>query len=279
MPNVPQCCLLIAALLAALLTAGCQSAGSDSPSTPQLGFHQASPTGFASGVWVQDQAREPRPWVILLPGASGLKIFDDDGHYFRAAQHLSEQGMSVLVIDYKRAYKQSPVRPNVPTGEKIAWVIEQTIAWAREQGLAQPNQPGAIVAWSLGAEGLWPIFAQPDKARALGIAAAAALYPSNEDQKPIKPPVPFLVLIGEKDDVTEAPAIRKALSAADPSLLDLHTYAGANHGFDVQSIQPPRKLSLIPLIGPSATFGYDAAAAKNAQERLDQFLKLHLHPR
>lgn len=279
MPNVTHCWLLIAALFAALLTAGCQSTGSDSRPTPQLGFHQASPTGFASGVWVQDQAKNARPWVILLPGASGLKIFDDDGHYFRAAQHLSEQGMTVLVIDYKRSYKQSPVRPNVPTGQKISWVIEQAITWAREQGIAQPNQPGAIVAWSLGAEGLWPIFAQPVKAGTLGITAAAAYYPSNEEEKSIKPPIRFLVLTGEKDDVTKAPAIRKALSPADPSLLELHVYPGANHGFDVHSIQPPRKLSLIPLIGPSATFGFDPAAAKDAQERLDQFLKLHLHPR
>src|SRR5262245_49470057 len=45
----------------------------------------------------------PRPWAVLLPGSSGLEIFDDHEHYFRAALWLNERGVDALVIDYHGA--------------------------------------------------------------------------------------------------------------------------------------------------------------------------------
>jgi dienelactone hydrolase len=219
-------------------------------------------------------AASPRgAWAVLLPGASGLTIFDDKDHYFRAAAALNAEGFDVLVVDYKPAYKAAPDPPKLPTGGKIAWVAEQAIAWARATDKVKPEQPGAIVAWSLGAEGLWPLLADQTRVNALNLRAAAAYYPSNEDAVPLKTGTPLLILTGEKDDVTGAKGIRAMVARAASPIVSLHVYPNAHHGFDVESIPKPRTVRLIPLVGPSATFGYDATASRSAGTELARFLR------
>lgn len=215
-------------------------------------------------------------WAVLLPGASGLKVFEDESHYFRAAESLNAKGFDVLVIDYKRAYKAAPARPSVNTGKKIAWVVEQSLAWARQEGRIRAGEPGAVIAYSLGAEGLWPLLPDGERTSSVGIRAAAAFYPSNEENSPVATSVPLLILTGEKDDVTPASDIQRLVNAAAPGTIDLHIYPGANHGFDIASIDPPRTVRLVPLIGPSGTFGYDKAAADDAWVRLGSFLDQHV---
>ena len=215
-------------------------------------------------------------WVVLLPGASGLTIFDDKDHYFRAAATLNGDGFDVVVVDYKPAYKAALNPPRIPTGGKIAWVAEQAVAWARSSGRIKGEQPGAIVAWSLGAEGLWPLLADDARVRALNLKAAAAYYPSNEDEAPLETGTPLVILTGEKDDVTEAEGIRAMVSRAALPIVTLCVYPNANHGFDVESIPTPRTLRLLPLIGPSATFGFDAEASRGAAQELAAFLREHV---
>ena len=219
------------------------------------------------------RASTPRGvWVLLLPGASGLTIFDDKEHYFRAAAELNALGYDAIVIDYKAAYRAAPRPPELPTGGKIAWVVEQAVAWAHTSGTLQADQPVAIVAWSLGAEGLWPLLADGHRVSAIGLKAAAAYYPSNEDGVQLSTNTPLLLLTGEKDDVTEAKSIRSMVERAASPKVTLQVYPEAHHGFDVESIQTPRTVRLLPLIGPSATFGYDASAASEAKEALAAFL-------
>ena len=219
-------------------------------------------------------APSPRgAWVVLLPGASGLTIFDDKNHYFRAAATLNAQGYDALVVDYKAAYRAAVNPPDVDTASKIAWVVEQAVAWARSTGKIDSVKPGAVVAWSLGAEGFWPLLADDARVKALNLRAVAAYYPSNEDEAPIKSAIPLLILTGENDDVTEAKGIREMVARAASPNIELHVYPNANHGFDVESIPTPRTVRLLPIVGPSATFGYNADAANRASQELAAFLR------
>lgn len=255
---------------------GCQTGGVTATAAGRRVPSPVVSSGLASGLyWCPSSAPNGR-WAVLLPGASGLKVFDDEGHYFLVADALNARGFDVLVIDYKRAYKEAPSRPRVPTGKKIAWVVEQSLAWARQDGRIPVDQPGAIIAWSLGAEGLWPLLSDGEKASSLGITAVAAYYPSNEDREPIANSVPLLILVGERDDVTPASEVRGLVNAANSGAIELHVYPDANHGFDIASIQPPKTVRLLPLVGPSGTFGYDKAAAADAWVRLDAFLDQHV---
>ncbi len=60
-------------------------------------------------------------WIILLPGSSGLKIFDDQHFYHRKAERLSNNNFDVILIDYKQYFKNSRdvSKPQKSTGEKL----------------------------------------------------------------------------------------------------------------------------------------------------------------
>ena len=251
---------------------GCQAAPTSPPASESIAPRPAGDAGLASGLYWRPSATSGGRWALLLPGASGLKVFDDDGHYFRVADVLNRRGFDVLVVDYRRAYKAAANHPSVPTGNKIAWVVEQSLAWAQQERKIAPGSPGAVIAWSLGAEGLWPLLPDHDKTSAMGIKAAAVYYPSDEDSTPLATSVPLLILAGDKDDVTPAAEIQRLVHSANSRDIELHLYAGANHGFDISSIQLPKTIRLLPLIGPSGTFGYDKAAADDAWATLEHFL-------
>lgn len=253
--------------LGLLLSVGC--AGTPQADPPASA---AAMTGFASGIQLRPASAPNGRWAILLPGASGLDIFGDTHHYDRAAASLNERGIDAIIVDYKRAYRASENAPRGETGDKIAWVVERTVAWARERGAIRDSGPGTIIAWSLGAEGLWPLLGDPARANGLGIDRAVAYYPSNEEAVPVTTAVPLLLLVGELDDVTPLAELRPAL-AAGAGPVELVALPNAHHGFDITSLRERRTVSLIPIIGPSGTFGYDEAAAKAAETKLDAFLR------
>jgi dienelactone hydrolase len=232
----------------------------------------AATTGFASGLQVRPAATPSGRWALLLPGASGLDIFGDTQHYERAAAALNAQGLDAIIVDYKRAYRASEKPPSGETGEKIAWVIGETVAWARERGIIRESSGGTLIAWSLGAEGLWPLLGDADCLKRLGVHRAIAYYPSNEEAVAVRTAVPLLLLVGERDDVTPLEDLRHALDAGSGPV-ELIAFPGAHHGFDIESLRTPRRVSLIPIIGPSGTFAYDEAAAKAASAKLEAFLR------
>lgn len=239
-------------------------------------------TGIASALSVHRGAGGgARGWVVLLPGASGLRVFEDDGHYHRVAERLAAAGLDAIVVDYKRAYASAGgdrsdaagvARPGAgsSTGAKIAWVTEQVAGWARETGVIDADAPGVVMAWSLGAEGVWLLL--PGRAEALGIRAAVCWYPAHERASVLETPLPVLVLTGSADDVIAAAGIEAFVATARGGRVEFEVYEGAHHGFDIESISPARRVSLIPLIGPSATFGYDRAGATRAWVRTESFL-------
>lgn len=216
-------------------------------------------------------AQPARGWAVLLPGASGLKIFEDDQHYFRAADALNQLGWDAMVIDYKRAYFSAAGAPKLTTGGKIAWVTEQAIAWARAQG-ALAHGPGVVVAWSLGAEGIWPLVTTDAKAASLGVVAAICFYPSTEEWRRGSPSLPVLIETGAEDDVTRLRDIKKALDTLGADQVSMHVHEGAHHGFDISSLREQRTVRVLPLVGPKGTFAYNESAALAAWANVREFL-------
>lgn len=259
--------LLLMCLGACIWMVGCASSGASGKSDdPAAHYHLRTSTN-GSGA--------PRPWVVLLPGSSGLKVFEDDQHYFRAAAALNASGFDALVVDYKPAYRAYKGAPDVPTGDKIKWVAGKAIEWARANQHFDSAAPGAIIAWSLGGEGLWRMLADSEFCTRHAVKAAAAYYPSNQDEQKLASHVPLLILTGEADDLVEVEDVRALVAQRDrgtPGEVTLTTYPGAHHGFDIASLAKKRTMELIPIFGPRATFQYNAAAAADAGDRLRAFL-------
>ena len=213
-------------------------------------------------------------WVVILPGSSGLTVLDDERHYFDAADALNAQGWNVLLVDYKPAYRAAMDAPGGDTGEKIAWVTERAIAWMIGNRPEMGAVPGAVVAWSLGAEGA--LYLANDRAalESTGIRSIAMYYPSIPGKFQLDNHVPLLILTGESDDVTPVVDVNALVAGQRSGAKDieLHTYPNAHHGFDVASIQEEKTVRMLPLVGPSATLHYNADAATDAADKLAAFL-------
>lgn len=259
-------------MVACGMLSGCASQGKPAASSEPA--HNAMTGHFHFRGHQGDVARG---WVILLPGASGLAIFEDKEHYFRAADRMTREGFDALVVDYKAAYHAAADRPDVETGEKIAWVTERAAAWLRENGHAAAGEAGFLVGWSLGGEGVWTLLDSQERVHALGLRGAAMYYPANEGKLSSCGGVPLLVMTGGADDVVPASEVRATVEAARAQGCEvtLEVYPGAQHGFDVESLKRKRVARLLPLVGPKATFMYDADAATDAEGKLMGFLRTH----
>lgn len=225
--------------------------------------------------WSEAETDRPAGWVVILPGSSGLTVFDDDRHYFDTANRYNELGFDVLVVDYKPAVRASANAPeSASPGEKIEWITERAIEWMWHEHPRTRTRQGVIAAWSLGAEGAMRLVNDDRKTKSLQIGSAVFFYPTNFEQVELDNQVPLLILIGDKDDVTPAAAARAMVESrsAGAAQVDLVVYPGAHHGFDIESLTMPRTVRLLPLFGPSATFFYDANAAREADQRVSAFL-------
>lgn len=220
-------------------------------------------------------AAAPRGVALFLPGASGLKIFDDDAHYFHTASWLNQKGWHVLLIDYKPAYKAANPNLKGGTGEKISWVAEQAVHWLRAKHYEVQELPLVLIGWSLGAEGIIHLINSPESIEKLGIHGAALFYPAIQDTQILTNQVPLLVFVGDADNVTPSKRVREWIDnrSASAKSVKLHRFPSAHHGFDVASLEEKRTIRLLPLIGPKATFKYNASAAADARSQLLAFLR------
>ncbi len=260
--------------MAAAVSALAACAGAPPPSANACGrFAPLAADGLLAHVYADASPSADR-YVLLLPGSSGLHVFEDDTHYFAAAATLSEQGLRPLVVDYRAAWHAAEHPELDATGDKIAWVAEQVVARCRQNGLLAATARGAVVAWSLGAEGVWSLFATPARCDAMRLAAAVTFYPANEDERPLRAIRPLLVLVGDADDVTPLADLREHLVVDDQ--VSLQVFAGSHHGFDIASLTAPRRVSLLPVIGPHATFAGDARGRVRAIGLVRDFLAEHV---
>ena len=212
-----------------------------------------------------------RPWAVLLPGSGGLSVLGDDEHYFRAAAWLNELGIDALVVDYQGAAPFVSPSDDTPPGDRMAAIVADALRVHRAAGRAASNCPGAIIGWSLGAEGAWALAASNPS----GFRAAAMFYPTVRRPLPYSNALPVLVLQGKADNVTPETDLRTFVAARNPASapVDVLAFAGAQHGFDVPSLQPARDMRFPPLIGQRVTFEYNAEAAVKARSALESFLR------
>lgn len=212
-----------------------------------------------------------RPWAVLLPGSSGMSILGDGEHYFRAATWLNQRGVDAIVIDYHGAARFVPGAEDGSPGDRMAAIVADALMTERAAGRAQSDCPGVVIGWSLGAEGAWTLATS----RASGVRAAAMYYPTVRRPQPYSNVLPILVLQGTADNVTPEPDLRSFVAArpAQSAGVDVVTFAGASHGFDVPSLEPARTMRFPPLIGQRVTFAYNAEAAANSHAVLESFLR------
>lgn len=210
-------------------------------------------------------------WVVLLPGTSGLKIFNDDKHYFDVASELNDRGFTVILVDYKPAYKVSGRKVDESTGEKILWVTEQAIQWAMKKNLISKNDKGSIVGWSLAGEGLVLLANNASKIEEVNISSIAMYYPSNKAGIELKSTIPVLVQSGELDQITPKTEIEKFYTESKTTSIIF--YQNAHHGFDVKSLKEGKSMRFPPVVGKKYTFQYNEIAAAQALSKLLSFLK------
>jgi dienelactone hydrolase len=126
---------------------------------------------------------------------------------------------------------------------------------------------GGMVTLSVAEERSVELFVNPGN---LGFRVAIALYPGC-GVVGARPSIPTLILVGELDDWTPAKDCARAMAhwgnAGAP--VQLVTYPGAHHAFDVQIFQPVRMM-----------FGhwteYNAGAAEDSRRRMRAFLADYL---
>jgi dienelactone hydrolase len=215
----------------------------------------------------------PRPWAVLLPGTSGLSIFDDNEHYFRAAIWLNERGLDALVIDYHGAAPFVPAAKEGTPGDRLAAIVADALNVQRAEGRMQPHCPGVVIGWSLGAAGAWTLAASQSRDAAL--KAAAVFYPALVRAQSYRNALPVLVLQGTADNVVPERELRAFVAgrAGRSAPIEIVALEGAAHGFDVPSLLPPRETRFPPLTGLARTFAYNAEAASSARRALESFLR------
>jgi len=213
---------------------------------------------------------EGNSWVILLPGSSGLKIFDDEQHYFNVAEKLNKEGFSVILVDYKPAYKASGRKVKETTGEKILWVTEMAMKWGVENNFITPNTQGSIVGWSLAGEGLILLANNKEKLKQLNIKSIALYYPSNRDKIKLNSKLPILVQTGKLDNITPLNEINEQYSGNNAVIID---YDNAYHAFDVESLEQGKEMRFPALFGKKYIFKYSQKAKEESIKNLIEFLK------
>lgn len=211
-----------------------------------------------------------KEWVIILPGYSGLKVFKDTSHYFKAGQDLNAAGFDVLVVDYKKASRKAGYRFPWQFAEGGKWAIEKAINWGKSNGYINSKTDGHIVSWSAGGEGTMLLMNDSALLNQLQIKSVALYYPSNRDSLELKSEIPILVQTGETDNVTPAKNIHNTYG--NKKNVELIIYPNARHGFDVKSITEKKKLQIIPLISKKYYFQYQKEATIKSKEKLIDFL-------
>ena len=212
-----------------------------------------------------------KEWVVILPGYSGLKVFKDTGHYFRAAEDLNAVGFDVIIVEYKKASRKGGYKFPWEFAEGVKWATEKAIDWGKAEGYFNPNTKGHIVSWSAGGEGTILLMNDSIALANLGISSVALYYPSNRDSTEFHSNIPVLIQTGELDNVTPAKNIQNTYF--NHSNVELIVYPNAHHGFDVASIQEKKHLQIPPLLGKKFTFQYAEKSALLSKEHLYDFLK------
>jgi len=222
--------------------------------------------------YMPQESKSNDQWMILLPGSSGLTIFDDKHFYHRKAEAMKNLGFTVILLDYKALYKSinNESKPKGSAGDKIAWTVKQAISIALHSKHIKPMQKGHLLGWSLAGEGIINLLKDTSFITFSNIQSAALFYPSNEGKQSITTSIPLLIQIGEADNVVDAKDLKDQI--ADQDKVQLIFYPQCAHGFDIESLSRGKKLRFPPIFGKQYLFQYNEESANRAYSELMRFL-------
>ncbi|WP_394759409.1 dienelactone hydrolase family protein [Flavobacterium sp.] len=237
-------------------------------------FSQTQNIGESFYLYKANSDIKKNKWILLLPGSSGLKIFNDSTFYKNKAENLMKLGYDVILIDHKKTYNiynNDELKAKRKTGEKISWVIREAVNWVRTSNDRGENYFGHILGWSLAGEGIFNILNDADFIEKNKILSAALFYPSNNEKVEIKTTIPLLIQIGEKDIVLNQKLLKKEALKNDKIKLIIHQ--DSYHGFDIESLEKGETIKYPPVIGKKYLFLYNKESSNKATENLLEFLK------
>jgi len=214
--------------------------------------------------------------VIALHGCSGLH----EAVVQSASDRLVSWGYVALLVDSfttrsidhactpeKYAAEQSNiVKRTFDAYGALLFLARQPFVDPRRVVIVGVSQ-GGMVTLSVAEERTFDLFVNPSN---LAFRAAVALYPPCSVAG-ARPSIPTLILVGELDDWTPAKDCARTVARwgnAGP-LVQLVTYPGAYHAFDVPNLQPGRMM-----------FGHwlqhNAEVTEDAHRRIRAFLTDHV---
>jgi dienelactone hydrolase len=217
-----------------------------------------------------------RGWVVLLPGENELGFSEIEQHYQETAHLLNAHGFDTLIVPYQEAYDEDLDGDPDGNGERVAATTLRAVTWMHKARSIPEDAPGAVIAWGEGAQGLWALATTGSKYPIVNLVVAAAFYPAINEAVPFNSRLPVLVQVGAEDEASKALSGYLAARAPGGVEPELVVHDGAYRAFDVERFVKPKTVRSVPLIGPSITLAYNAAAANAAEQKMLAFLKARL---
>jgi len=229
-------------------------------------FASADPAfhGDLTATFIKPAGSGPFPAMVLLHNCYGVQPF-----LYDYASWFGTQGYAALIVDSfgPRRAKDCNAYPNMRGRALDAY---GALAYLRRRAEIDPERIGAI-GWSHGGGTAFLVDAQrlsDDYGGGRPFRAVVAMYPvCMAEVRTIA--APLLVLQGTDDDWSPPSpcqdAVKRLSSATAPA--SMHTYPGVTHAFDNPTLQ-----GTLLIGGVTHTIVYDAKAARDARERIRDFL-------
>ena len=223
-----------------------------------------------AGALFKPEGAGPFPGVVYMPVCGGLLWEEELAVEKRVAEHLLLSGFAVLIVDpYTPRNEYGGVCTKAGLeGEEMARRIAvrgayDGLAGARALAATPGVDPKRIFlhGYSQGAVNVLGAVdaALPPKYEAK-VAGVVAYYPYCFEG--IRPLVPTLVFVGDKDTLTPASLCQ---AVKDPNL-EVVVYPGATHGFAM-----PEGMEF-----GGERFIHDEGATRDAEQRADAFMAAHM---
>ncbi|MBL8696770.1 MAG: dienelactone hydrolase family protein [Alphaproteobacteria bacterium] len=261
--------------LLAVLVGGCVTDGSsESVRFAPLPNTQPGSMQLPAAIHRPDGAG-PFPAIILLHGCGGVQA----SHHEHARQ-LRDEGYLVAVVDSfvprglhgGICVRDLTTRADAEASFRIK-DAQAAAAYLRSRGDVDPKRIGLLGFSHGGATALHGAIPQLHEWRPLpSFKAVVAYYPWCELSLLKGIDTPTLVLIGTADDWTPVERCETMKQLLErPERVDLVTYPGVHHGFDV-----PGSNSIQPCQAGRCTLRHDTAAAADAWRRTREWFARHL---
>jgi len=262
----------VAVLLVATLSV---ALGAAAARAQEVQFAAAAVPGVAEAATIKGRVFKPAgngpfPAIVLLHGCGG-----PGAHHQAWAEKLASWGYVALVADSFGSRGKSGVCQNpmaVPPPARVADVAGAARFLATQLYVARDRL--AVIGFSHGGwTALKGAQASGDWA-ALGIRSVVAYYPYCTAPADRRIALPFLILIGDKDDWTPADRCRALMQDLEkPALVEVVYYPDATHAFDLA--QPTSWVQGVGSDGRTTArkLEYDRGAARDAEARTRAFFE------